>query len=78
MTTASNIQHRPTRRQKHGRQQGYRDWCCSLPKRKQERCQSVISLGKITAGHSAFSDCDDATTTLILSDELDKVDTNND
>jgi len=49
-----------------------------LPKRKQERCQSVISLGKITAGHSAFSDCDDATTTLILSDELDKVDTNND
>ncbi|EJK62343.1 hypothetical protein THAOC_17049 [Thalassiosira oceanica] len=41
------------------------------------RQRSAISLGKITAGHSAFSDCDDDTTTLILS-ELRKVDTNND
>ncbi|EJK50897.1 hypothetical protein THAOC_29990 [Thalassiosira oceanica] len=42
-----------------------------------ERQGSVISLGKITAGHPAFSDCDDVTTTLILS-EVAKVDTNND
>ncbi|EJK58026.1 hypothetical protein THAOC_21878, partial [Thalassiosira oceanica] len=33
--------------------------------------------GKFTADHPAFSDCDEATTTLIIS-EMDKVDTNND
>ncbi|EJK73660.1 hypothetical protein THAOC_04704 [Thalassiosira oceanica] len=48
----------------------------ALPK-VSERQRSAISLGKITAGHPAFSDCDDVTTTLILS-ELAKVDTNND
>ncbi|EJK44190.1 hypothetical protein THAOC_37293, partial [Thalassiosira oceanica] len=42
-----------------------------------ERQMSAISLGRITADHPAFRDCDDVTKAFILS-ELVKVDTNND